>query len=449
MPASLFAPNGSAEPRPVPTSRPPQSDNSLAVEPIDVDTQFEPEMASLFLQLLPDKSPEHVEKLCTKLSAQGLTNGEELLVLGEEAMLKKLETHAGLTSVEISNVQEIVRKLRSQKRRRSNGGGHQPGGRCRSRSPKGREERHRQGNKTPALFGAVERGDIRGVQRILRQNGAFDLEERCRGLTPLMKASEEGVAPIVRTLLQQRASLESTTRSGRVALDFAVCPSGNREASLDILKLLLEAGADAKHADEAGQTPRDRALERYGTGAVVLAVLDAEHQSKAPNPQEGKAPRQRSGSKGQSKGQSKGPNGKGQRAPALPKPALWEAVERGDTEAVQALFLNGGGVDIEEKHQGWTALMKASEEGHTDNIRLLLEQGASLEASNRNGRAALSMACCPSGDRETSLEAVRLLLEAGADPNRADERGATPRSRALEKFGIDSDVVAALDEWGK
>ena len=127
------------------------------------------------------------------------------------------------------------------------------------------------------------------------------------------------------------------------------------------------------------------------------------------------------------------------------KPDLWAAVERGDEVAVQRLIQEGQ--DIEEKYDGWSPLMKASEEGHVVIIRLLLEQNANLEVTNRKGRSALSFAAAPSQQRPTPVEALRVLLEAGADALQKDQFGQTANARAQREKR--EEAVAAFEEFEK
>ena len=126
-----------------------------------------------------------------------------------------------------------------------------------------------------------------------------------------------------------------------------------------------------------------------------------------------------------------------------PKPALWRTVEEGSLENVRRLLQ--GGADVEEKFRGWSPLMKAAEEGHTEIIRELLKQRANLEVTNKKGRGALSFAAAPSMKRPTKLDALRLLLEAGADRTRTDDEGNTAKKRAMMEKR--DDVVAVFAKF--
>lgn len=162
-------------------------------------------------------------------------------------------------------------------------------------------------------------------------------------------------------------------------------------------------------------------------------------------------------------------------------PEFWEAVARDDTQRVQTLLLRG--VDTNAQHpqhgpaivvaarerswkalhqlagipgtkvdapngRGETALMLAALHGHLDSVRLLVEKGAQV---NRSGWAPLHYAAvngnlellrylieqhayidAQSPNRTTPLmmsarhahtDAVRLLVEAGADPTPRNDSG--------------------------
>ena len=130
------------------------------------------------------------------------------------------------------------------------------------------------------------------------------------------------------------------------------------------------------------------------------------------------------------------------------KPELWKAVAQGDAAKVQELLNQGK--DPTEPFEGWSPLMKASEEGNEEVIRMLLNKKVDIEVTNRKGRTALSFAAAPSNDgstrRLTAVAAMRLLLQSGANAHKADEKGATAKSRANDEKR--DDALAVFDEFG-
>ena len=103
------------------------------------------------------------------------------------------------------------------------------------------------------------------------------------------------------------------------------------------------------------------------------------------------------------------------------------------------------GKDIEEKYDGWSPLMKAAEEGHVVILRQLIEQNADLEVTNRKGRSALSFAAAPSQQRPTPVDALRVLLESGADMGKKDIFGQTAKARAQREKR--DEAVAVFEEF--
>ena len=141
-------------------------------------------------------------------------------------------------------------------------------------------------------------------------------------------------------------------------------------------------------------------------------------------------------------------SGKRRQHSPKPKPELWAAVERADTGAVQMLLQQGK--DPEERYEGWTPLMKASEENATEALRMLIEKRCDIEAQNRKGRTALSFAAAPSNDgttrRPTPVGTLRLLLEQRANTKHKDQRGMTAKDCASREQRDDS--LAIFEELG-
>ena len=105
------------------------------------------------------------------------------------------------------------------------------------------------------------------------------------------------------------------------------------------------------------------------------------------------------------------------------------AAGRGDTAQVERLIEKGVDVNttmtVEHAGQtieGVTALHVAAEQGHVDIVKLLIENGADLDAGVTSGQApgatALHMAA-----EQNRIEAARILIENGADLNAAITAG--------------------------
>lgn len=87
--------------------------------------------------------------------------------------------------------------------------------------------------------------------------------------------------------------------------------------------------------------------------------------------------------------------------------ALMMAALKGNLPLVKALIARNADVN----KPGWAPLHYASTNGHLDVMRLLLEHHAYIDAESPNGTTPLMMAA-----HYGSAAAVKVLLEAGADP---------------------------------
>jgi ankyrin repeat protein len=135
--------------------------------------------------------------------------------------------------------------------------------------------------------------------------------------------------------------------------------------------------------------------------------------------------------------------------------ALFKAVQEGDLKRVKLLVAEGADVNAESRERllpltiaaqgfdiemartlfgqgaaldgvsGWTALMVACVEGHVEIVRALLEQGAEVSARNNEGWSALRFAVSMD-----ETEILRLLLDAGADANIKDHQSQTALMQA-------------------
>ena len=129
---------------------------------------------------------------------------------------------------------------------------------------------------------------------------------------------------------------------------------------------------------------------------------------------------------------------------------MFTAAAKGDVARLQRWFAlprtlrppplqDAGGADARDLVTGFTLLMLASVNGHVDAARLLLEQGASPNATEA-GQSALALAAA-----NARAGVVRLLMQCGADPSFAAGRhGLTPLQLAAGS-GSAATVAAILD----
>ena len=92
-------------------------------------------------------------------------------------------------------------------------------------------------------------------------------------------------------------------------------------------------------------------------------------------------------------------------------------------------------------NDGATPLFMACHKGHLKVVRLLIESGADKDKATNDGVTPLSVAC-----QDGHLEVARLLIESGADKDQATNNGATPLLLACEKGHLE--VARLLLESG-
>ena len=91
---------------------------------------------------------------------------------------------------------------------------------------------------------------------------------------------------------------------------------------------------------------------------------------------------------------------------------LFNATESKNYEISKLLLENGADVNAANFEDGTTSLMNSSYNNDTETTKLLLEYNADPDLGNKYGDTALHMAC-----RQGYTEIVKLLLEYNADPN--------------------------------
>lgn len=199
---------------------------------------------------------------------------------------------------------------------------------------------------------------------------------------------------------------------GMSALFWAVYHEQN-----DIVRLLLNAGADTNVSNRYGLTPLIQSALN-GNGEIIALLLDAGADPNAVTLQ----------------GDT----------------ALMNAAKAGSVQGVQALLDSGAEVDARDTHAYQTALMWAAAADSADVVSLLIEHGADVDARSaeivfsgiqqggvqgdfpNGGLSSLHHAA-----RENAIESTRLLLAAGANPSIQDPQGISPLRVAATNKNLD------------
>lgn len=222
--------------------------------------------------------------------------------------------------------------------------------------------------------------------------------------------------PLVEALMKSGVNLTATNNNQETALHLAA-----KHGHAEIVSTLLENSSrgsrvDAEAVGKDGLTALHYAAQQGHVQAVkVLLNLGADKEAKDSN---GQTARDRA-------------TGNDDIRAALDlesddQTTLHRAAAEGRTERVQQL-LDWGAVLEGTNRQGMTALHCAAGSGHTETVKLLLDRGAELEAGDISGQTVLHRAA---GNGHT--ETVKLLLDRGAELEVGDGSGRTALHRASE-----------------
>lgn len=113
------------------------------------------------------------------------------------------------------------------------------------------------------------------------------------------------------------------------------------------------------------------------------------------------------------------------------------AARKGNAAAMRTILDAGGNVDYKDLWTNTTALMAASEAGNVDIVKLLLAEGADINARNLSGRTSLMLAA----ERGQS-QVAKLLIERGANVLSTDNGDMTPLKLAAKRG--DSETVRVI-----
>jgi ankyrin repeat protein len=297
-----------------------------------------------------------------------------------------------------------------------------------------------------ALMTASRTGNLAAVRLLLASHAEVNAREKTRAQTALMWAAAQGHTEVVQSLIAAGADVHARSRARRQLVNttgnadytgvmeveqggFTPLLFAARGGHLPTARELLAAGADVNDTAADGTSALVTAAH---SGHAPLAVLLLE------------------------KGADANANGSGYTA-------LHIAVRRGDVEVVKALVSDGADLDarlikptpsrrlsddvaLARPLVGTTPLWLAASFGQVGILRILAAGKADPRLTANDGTTPLMAAI--GRNQSTALEAVRVLLDAGADVNAADETGNTALHRAASS-GFDPIVQLLADRGAK
>jgi ankyrin repeat protein len=247
-------------------------------------------------------------------------------------------------------------------------------------------------------------------------------------LSPLSGAAQGGHEDIVRLLIEEGAEIEPQKASeelGTHAPLYYAADKG-REA---IVKLLLDKGAKVDPADGEKETPLYAACDS-GHAAVAKLLLEngAAINGNGDSPLVGAV---LGGHEAIIRHLIE--EGADIDCSSSSMSALSWAAHRGKENLVKLLLDEGASLESGKP------LIEASEHGNESTVKLLLERGAKVDAIDHNGRTSLSLVAWQQYTTKppTVFESMaKLLLENGAEVESRDNEGRTPLSHAAESGNV-------------
>lgn len=128
------------------------------------------------------------------------------------------------------------------------------------------------------------------------------------------------------------------------------------------------------------------------------------------------------------------------RDPNLPDQYGWIALHRAaanNSAEVAMLLLDAGSSITATGTEEWTPLHLAAVSGSSRMVKVLVDAGAPIDAPSCYGDTPLHLCY--------EVSSARILLQAGADPDRLNHKGLSPWMKA-EKYG-DTEVAAFIKSW--
>lgn len=268
-------------------------------------------------------------------------------------------------------------------------------------------------------------------QRVADLLGNMSPDQRdSRGSTALMLAAQRGLVPTMQALLRSGAAAGAQDQEGQTALFYAASAG-----SLRAVEVLLAAGADPNHRNESGETPLFAAVGAMAFSPERPAIVEHLLQ----------------------RGANPNLTARFNRT-ALIAAARSESVSHlppsQHSEAAGKLLASKA--DPNQRYErpghddhGRTALHWAAGQGFPDTMRVLLQYGARVDATDEAGSTPLMQVAAaePSYDHSgigspscwdgPDLGAIkaRMLLEAKADPNLRDKQGRTAKDLVAARTG--------------
>ena len=286
--------------------------------------------------------------------------------------------------------------------------------------------------QTSALFAAIRAGDKAACEKLLDGAKSLIAARDKHGSTPLIHAATYADAKMIEMLLARGADASAANHDGATALHRGAGDS-------DKVRLLLKAGAKVDARTKLGRTPLLIAAAYPGNLETVKLLLA--HGANIKDVDNFQETCLTSAAKRGDAELAKALVAAGADLMAGSRPPLVWAAEEGNVETIACLLECGCG---KIKPVVSAALGSAAARGPLEAVRLLLDSGADPNAPSQIGGYSPLMLAAYS--ENVSVETVETLLKGGANPKAKAKNGETPLSLARKRGN--SRIVEILQKAG-
>jgi len=279
--------------------------------------------------------------------------------------------------------------------------------------------------RTPLIYAAASNPDPEVVRALIKAGA--DVNARTEegrsaegGFTPLITASIRSDPKIIRILIDAGADVNARNRPGWTPLLLA---AASIDSNPEVIRALIDAGADLNVVSMEGNSALMLAAERTSNPEVIAALLDLGvntiHRQIITQ-------------------------GRGGNVELLAIDYARDNVNLQNTEALQRLEEETISALLAEE---WAiGLVELARTGSLQQIEEAIKYGASvnMRLQLEDGRTPFMMAVL---NRNIGMEAIRALIDAGADVHIRNNNGYTALMYAVD-FNPNAEVAAAIIEAG-
>ena len=266
------------------------------------------------------------------------------------------------------------------------------------------------GTHPDALFASIISGDTHSVLRELEDGTDVNIADPASGATPLIAAAVHGNVDVTKLLLERGADPNGRGRDGGTALHAAAFLGHS-----DVVETLIAGGAEAGTPNNEGHRPLDSARAPMDITRLIADLI------------------------GITIDEDDVRDGRSLIIPLLtkaliddPDSSLPAAIRMGSLDAVRKRLDGGADPNEPDQQHGVTPLAWASMAGEREITELLLDRGADINGSNRDGSTALHGAAFLG-----RAEITELLIKRGADARATNHK----RETALDSSRADREIV--------